>query len=114
MSRYLSCAVARRMLGASGTKDSWDSGKIDISFAPPVPGTPKDLVSTRVYYRTVPLAHSKQHIPFWRARGILKAKGDEVRTSFAARDEAGIVDGNVELRNGDNAVTIKADYMVES
>lgn len=64
MASYLSCAVGRRHLKASGADPSWDRGRIDIYFAPPVPGTPHELVSTRVYYRTVPLAHSKQHIPF--------------------------------------------------
>lgn len=113
MSRYLSCAVARRRLGASGADPSWDRGRIDISFAPPVPGTPKELVSTRVYYRTVPLSQSKQHIPFWRARGILKVGKGGPRVSFAAWQGAETVEGSAEFRGADRFIVVKADYMVE-
>jgi len=114
MSRYMSCAVARRRLKASGAAPSWNHGKIDISFAPPVPGTPKELVSTRVYYRTVPLAHSKQHIPFWRAKGILKVRDDGPRMSFAPWDSTDVMDGSVEFKKGEESVVVKADYVVES
>jgi hypothetical protein len=113
MAAYLSCAVGRRHLKASGADESWNHGRIDIYFAPPVQGTPHELVSTRVYYRTVPLAHSKQHIPFWRAKGILKVSDDGPRMSFAPWRDADVMDGSVEFKQGEKSVVVKADYVVE-
>ncbi len=83
-----------------------------LHFAPPVVGTPHELVSTRLYYRTVPLSHSKQHIPFWRARGILKVKGGDTRMSFAPWG-AEAAEGVAEFTDGERSVAVRADYMVE-
>lgn len=111
--KYLSGSLARHKLGATGTDKDW-AGCFQISFAPPVPGTPKTMVSTRLYYRTVPLDHTKRHMPFWRAKGILKLNGS-VRMSLICWNEyqEELNPFTVSFSNGEEEVSVRADYMCE-
>lgn len=109
--KYMAGTLARYQLNATGVVDSWP-GFFQVNFAPPVPGIPKSMISTRLYYRTVPLKHSKRHMPFWRAKGILKLNGS-VRLSLLNWGEP--VDINpfmLSFSDGDDTVTVRSDYVL--
>lgn len=55
---------------------------IQLTFAPPIPGIPQDIVSRRIYYRTLPSSISRSHLPFWRAKGFLKVTIDGVNLAL--------------------------------
>jgi hypothetical protein len=108
--KYLAGTLARYQLKATGVASSWP-GFFQINFAPPVPGIPESLVSTRLYYRTVPLGHTRRHLPFWRAKGFLKLNG-ETRISLASWSEP--LDFNrfaISFSNGEETVIVRSDYV---
>lgn len=75
--KYLAISYAKAKLGAlfpETIKDYY----VQLTFAPPVPGVPIDIVSRRVYYRTLPTNISRMHLPFWRAKGFLILNEHEV------------------------------------
>ena len=111
IAKYMAGTLARHQLQATGVDKSWP-GHFQINFAPPIPGIPKSLVSTRLYYRTVPLSQSKRHMPFWRAKGILKLNG-EVRVSLLNWSEPADLNPFVLVfSNGQDMVTVKSDYVL--
>ena len=111
LAKYFALAMLRRMCGFTGADPSWDA-HFQINFPGPVPGTPPELTSTRLHYRTVPMRHSKKHIPFWRARGYLKVNG-EPRMALATFDEPlDLNPGQIVIRRGSDGVRVNADYMV--
>src|SRR5436190_389180 len=113
LARYLSGSLARKRLGMSGVPQRWDLGHIELSFMPIVPGT-EQFFGRRVYYRTLPSAITRNHIPPWRAKGFVVITGeDEVRQRLASFNEPQEYNPNtVTLVNGDKEVTVQADYIV--
>ena len=114
VARYLGITLGRHRLKALGINPEWNGKFIQISFAPPIVGEPQNRISTRLYYRSVPLSHSKKHIPFWRAKGILKLNGS-ARISLANWNEP--LDLNpfeVIISKGSESVVVKADYVIDT
>jgi hypothetical protein len=112
MVNYLSSTLARVKLGATGVDKNW-KGVIQLNFAPPVPGIPRSLVSTRVHYRTAPLSMTKMHVPYWRAKGFLKVN-NEVKIGLSNWFEDLDLETNVvKLRRDDKSVDVRADYIIE-
>ncbi len=112
--KYMAGTLARYQLKAIGALDTWP-GFFQINFAPPVPGIPKSMITTRLYYRTVPLSQTKRHMPFWRAKGFVVLNGG-TRISLANWNEARSLDFNkfvVKITDGIDFVNICADYIVE-
>ncbi len=110
MVKYLASTLARIKLNAVGS-GSW-SKWIQLNFAPPVPGIPTSMVSTRVHYRTAPLRMTKRHLPYWRAKGFLKLN-DDVRIALASWTEPLELEPcSVKLHKGSDAVEVAADYMI--
>lgn len=110
MARYLAAILARRDHRAVGADPSFD-GRLEISFAPPLPDAP--AVSTRVQYRSVPLSQSSNHTPYWAAKGHLRINGkDEPRIALGPWT-GDYTPGQLELRSDAGAVTIRADYVLE-
>lgn len=111
IAKYMAGTLARYQLRATGAIDSWP-GFFQINFAPPVPGIPKSLVSTRLYYRTVPLCHTKRHMPFWRAKGIMKLNGS-VRLSLVSWGEKLDINPFVlTFSDGAESVNVRSDYVL--
>lgn len=75
--RYFAAVLARKKLNGYGQPILQDD-YIQVSFAPPVPGTPRVLADRIVNYRTVLMKHARTHIPPWRARGYLRVSSDKV------------------------------------
>ena len=110
--KYLAGTLARYQLKATGADQSWP-GFFQINFAPPVPGIPKSLVSTRLYYRTVPLNQTKRHIPFWRAKGVLKLNGSARISLLSWNEPSECSPFAVSFSNKTEAVTVRSDYVLE-
>lgn len=73
LASYLAQSAARYKVGAKVYYVAWTkSGYVQINFPLPVPGIPEHLGMTRLYYRTMPLRFTKNHMPPWRAIGYLK------------------------------------------
>lgn len=81
MVNYLAISFAKSQLGALVPKET-KNDYIQLTFAPPVPGIPKDIASKRVHYRTLPSNISRMHLPFWRAKGFLSIDNNEVRPAI--------------------------------
>jgi hypothetical protein len=114
IAKYFAATLARPKVNGIGANPEWNNKFIQINFAPPVTGEPTNRTTTRLYYRTVPLSHTKRHLPFWRAKGFLKINGS-VRISLATwNEELDLNPFEVELSKGIDKVIIKADYMFES
>jgi hypothetical protein len=113
MSTYLSCALARRRLGASGALAEWNGRHLELSFAPPTPDQPSH--SPRIFYRTVPRSQGRLHVPPWRARGILKIKDDKPRFSTMRWPDAQAADlshGKITISRQSDEVVLQADYLI--
>jgi hypothetical protein len=118
-SKYLGSTLARNKLNATGkSAGMYESGfkPMEIAFATPTPGIPEDMHGARVYYRTVTLKNSKKHIPYWRAKGILKInKMGDVRYSLTGwgEDLNQIIPGYYDISNGLEDLRISADTIIE-
>lgn len=109
--KYLAGTLARYQLKALGNDPSLP-GFFQINFAPPVPGIPKSLVSTRLYYRTVPLNQTKRHIPFWRAKGVLKLNGKARISLLSWNEPFDCFPFAVSFSNGTDSVSVQSDYVL--
>lgn len=78
---YLSISFAKSQFGAL-VPEHIKSDFIQLTFAPPIPGIPKDIVFRRIYYRTLPVNISRMHLPFWRAKGFLNLNNGEVNLAI--------------------------------
>jgi hypothetical protein len=113
--RYLSTTLARFKLGLTRGRDveSWAvNGKnLELSFANPAPGAPK--VSTRVFYRTVSAKQTKLHVPFWRAKGFLRAVEGEVKLGLSqgTQESNTYVPGFVEIEDDTSRLRVAADFL---
>lgn len=110
--KYLAGTLARYQLKATGVDPSWP-GFFQINFAPPVPGIPRSLVSTRLYFRTVPLSHTKRHMPFWRAKGVLKLNGSARISLFSWNEPFDYNPFSVRFSNEAEGVMVRSDYVLE-
>lgn len=108
MARYLSAILARRNLGAMGDDKSF-KGRLEISFAPALPDTP--AVSTRVYYRTVPISQSSLHMPPWLAKGYLRIGEDGVSGIALGKWDDEYTLGQLKIVGEDGkTASVRADY----
>lgn len=110
LSRYLAAILTRRNMGAVGADKTFD-GRLEISFAPALPDTP--TVSTRVYYRTVPLSQSSFHAPYWSAKGHIRINNDNEARIALGRWTDTYTQGQLEVIDGEKKVTLRADYVLE-
>lgn len=111
--RYLASTLTHHKLGLSGSDPAWKS-YLSLSFTPPVPHAPASLVSTRVFYRTVPTNHTKHHIPFWRAKGFLKSTRSGWRIQLASWDDGlDLHRHEVIFSQGGVSVPVRTDYLLD-
>lgn len=111
LSGYFATILARINMRGYGSED-WGRDFINISFASPVPGTPRSMEERRLYYRTIPETMGRTHLPPWRAHGYVRlGDGGGLKLgSFA--DDLRLVDGSVELSGERGAVTLRAPLML--
>lgn len=112
LARYLSGALVRTKIGGRGEDTNWRGKHIQITFAPPVPGSPASLVQHFLYYRALPSRMA--HTPPWRAKGYLEMRGREVTSKIAnwGGQPKDLVPCAVQLVNKTEMVSISADYRI--
>lgn len=112
MAQYYAAVLTRRIVGAVGNDPTFD-GRLEVYFGIALPDAP--VVSTRVLYRTVPLAQSTLHLPYWNAKGHVKINNDGgARIALGRWDEpAGTyVPGQLTVSRGASKTSVRADYRV--
>jgi hypothetical protein len=113
--RYLAILLARLKLNLRGDDPEWQVGgrHLEISFAPPMPHAPK--VSTRVYYRTMPVEQTKLHVPYWRAKGFFRLDEEaQLRGGLVparCTSDMSFTPGRLTFSDGDDSVTVVADVL---
>ena len=70
LARYFASALARYVLGVSGTDEGWGADYICLCYYQQVPGAPNRLNDVR--YRTIPGNVSTVHGAPWRMRGYIQ------------------------------------------
>jgi hypothetical protein len=113
MATYLTCALARYRIGMMEALLGNSDPSISVSFAPPSPD--EAMNAPRVFYRAVPMNHSKMHIPPWRAKGILKiGKDDKIKMSvinWSDIEKCDLTEGILKVSNENETLSIRADYI---
>jgi len=116
MAKYMGGTLARHQLGGVGTELYKEKGCLEIGIATPTPGVPESMFSARVYYRTMTLANTKRHMPYWRAKGIFKIdENDQVRMSllnWSEIKEVNLIEGHLTFSNEYESINIKADCIL--
>ena len=114
MTTYLASTLARYKLGVNAPPEIAD-GHFQLNFAPPVPGTPTGLTSTRMYYRVLPTDVTRMHIAFWRAKGVMKEhNSSEIKPTlvpWGSSDEQASHTGNITIFDSQDLVNVQADYL---
>lgn len=111
---YFASILARIKLRGYGS-EQWGKRFINLSFAPPVPGTPPAFAERRLYYRTLPENMARTHIPPWRAHGFLQSSGDLVQIKlapFGANPD--LKPGIITFSRGSMHVDVRAEHRAAS
>lgn len=116
LSDYLGAAKAR--IDLKGTaKPETDYGFIQVSFTPPVPGSPASVSGNNVYYRTVPLKDGRTHISPWRAKGYLAITGNEVHSKITSYGNQELIEtlecDAVTLSHEKLSVDVRVDFVLQ-
>lgn len=110
---YLAISFAKSQLSALAPKEI-NNEFIQLTFAPQIPGIPQDIVSRRLYYRTLPTNISRMHLPFWRAKGFLTLDKD---VNFALSNwntKQLFYKQKVKLTRNNESVVLSADITSET
>lgn len=112
--RYLSSTLARHLTQMSGATPDWtvNGAHLDVSFATPAPGAAK--ASTRVYYRTMSVKQTKQHLPYWRGKGYFRLVDGSLRMGLVrCTDSNSFVPGKLTLASTDGSIKldVAADFL---
>jgi hypothetical protein len=113
LARYFASASARHSLKIRGDDPSWEGQFIDLSFVGPTPGT-EGYFGRRVYYRTLPLEFTSNHIAPWRAKGYLHIGNDNTVTpKLATFTDKKPYNPNVTVFSSDLLqVQVRTDYVL--
>jgi hypothetical protein len=113
LARYFASASARRKLSIRGDESAWEGRFLDLSFVGPTPGT-EAYFGRRVYYRTLPLEFTSNHIAPWRAKGYLSIGNDNTVTPKLATfgDKKPYNHNVVTLHNESVGVDVTTDYIL--
>lgn len=109
--RYLADALARKKLNLRGVNPEWQEQFIDLSFVEPARSNGHSF-GRRCYYRTVQKNISSNHIPPWRAKGVIVDAGDSVRPRLMSFRElpSNLIPGQIGLSNGAESLNVRCDY----
>lgn len=114
LARYLAQSWARHQMKLRAP--GWHTPYVQVSFPTPVPGIPETLESRRLYYRSMPSDHTRNHMPPWRAKGFLCVSDSGVQFKMASWREVDghrLVENNVVVEGNGASVDVEADYMVK-
>ena len=114
VARYLAAAMGRVKLRASGAREDWDGGRLEITFQQHMPGVAKSFSLTRINYRTVPMKHGKLHMPYWRAKGVIKRKKGKPRYGLCHWGVDGYGEGQAVLEEKDRNAEVSCDFEREA
>lgn len=112
LARYFAGALARKRLGLSAINPEWGGEFLELSFLPALPGT---SFPRRVYYRTMPGTITSLHMAPWRCKGYLRVREDGIGAGLASCQTR--QDYNpyaVDFEAGGHAVSVRADYVIET
>lgn len=111
VARYFSGVLARKRLGLRGDDPTWEGKFLDLSFVEPS-RLNDGIFPTRVYYRTVPLSQTSDHLPPWRAKGYLQMAETGCRARLANFGALpSLHENEVTLVNASgDAATIRCDW----
>ena len=112
---YLGGSLARYILKGTADNPKWEKNYIQISFVPPVPGAPKNLVSRNIYYRTIFKTYTRAHIAPWRAKGYLEIQSDNsINPKVISWNQIpeNIEEHCMEFSNASETIKIQADYVL--
>lgn len=114
LAEYMAGSLARYRLNATGIRENWGKNFIQLNFAPPAPGSPRGIVERRVYYRTIHMNYTRDHLPPWRARGYYRICNDGVPTPALMSwfDSRPVEECRLTLSNNGESVEIDANYMI--
>jgi hypothetical protein len=109
---YMATTIARNKLHSTCPPEIGNE-YFQLCFAPPVPGSPQSLASTRVYYRPLPTSIHRCNIPFWRARGVLEKQADDKLHPKITnwKETLNLEINTVQLVNGHKSAQVKADII---
>lgn len=111
LSRYFAGTVARMHFKATAKDPSWKNNFLQLNFLPAAPGTPFNLISNRLSYRTVPENFGRTHIPPWRAKGFLEIRSDTIKPKVTSwfNTEITYVPSLLTIERDRDSICIKAD-----
>lgn len=110
---YLAGSKVRYLLNGRAEPKTPVGKHIQITFAHPIPGAPRNLFSNTLYYRTVPESMGRTHIAPWRAKGYLEIVDDLVMPKIVhpGATYEGIRKNVTEVTGDDgNSVVIRTDF----
>lgn len=113
LAKYFAGSVARYRLKMRGDEQEWEGKYLDFSFVPPIPGT-ENYFARRVYYRTLPLNYTSNHIAPWRGKGYLTiSNNNEVIPKIASFfEDREYTKHCLRLKHNDIEVKVEADYIL--
>lgn len=112
MARYFAAANMRYRFNAVGNDPDWKEW-IQVTFVPPVPGAPMSMVARNIYYRTLPAKMANTHLPPWRGKGYLRLDGNVLPKLASWNEPREYQPYSVEFSDGDECVSVQADYILE-
>jgi hypothetical protein len=113
LAEYFGGALVRYHLGARGDIDEWSNKFIDLKFVPPVPGVPKDIVNTSLYYRSIPMKYTRDHVTPWRGKGYLRISNNQATPAITSfRADMQFQKAFALLSNDTERVALSTDYVV--
>ena len=119
LAMYFAGSLARHKLGMTGVTHRWMNKFIQISFVPPISGLPEGYNRNYIYYRTMPEAYARTHMPPWRAKGYLRiidnGQGTKACPKLATWHESKPYNNlTVTIANGDKTVDVSVDFVLET
>lgn len=117
LSDYLGGSLARyEMNGIAAPKSNY--GYVQLSFVSPIPGAPKTMFNTAVYWRTIPLSQGATHISPWRAKGYLAIAGTAVKSKITSYGNTPVIESlecDAVMLTSENgmSVEVRVDYLVQ-
>ena len=113
LARYYSGALARHKLSIRGDSKEWNGKYLGFSFVPPIPGTDTHFTKM-VYYRTLPMHLTSNHMPPWRCKGYLEIDNANTVTPKLARfdEQKDYTRAGLQLTNGELLMDLNADYVL--
>jgi hypothetical protein len=107
---YFGGSKARHDMKGLGAPTLEDGSYLQINFATPVPGAPRDMFSNTLYYRTIPESYGRTHIAPWRGKGYIEILDDNPIPKITCEKINGMYESEITIEGEDNSVNVRTDY----